>query len=179
MAAVPVRWEWTCLQFLFFQVPRSSPCLPVFQWTVRYSKTLSYKLYCLGIYTLMLYLFQENNKWTATMVLVVVTSRSWKRKMFVESAKRASRLVECSDFWPGCGEYIPVGCIIIVTQLVYIYACLYKFSQFKAKKVSSWGFFFRCHIILKILYKGFTVGCLLGWYPWSSQPDFRAHQDQP
>ena len=77
------------------------------------------------------------------MVLVVVTSRSWKRKMFV-GVQRGFQAVRNVLIFDLDGEYIPVGCIIILhtTCLYFMHVCI-NFHSLKQKKVSSWGFFFQ------------------------------------
>lgn len=98
------------------------------------------------------------------MVLVVATSRSWKRKMFV-GVQRGFQAVRNVLIFNLDGEYITVWFIIILhtTCLYFIHVCIHFHSLKQKKKSFKLGIFFRHHIIFKVfLYKGFTVGCLLG-----------------
>ena len=77
------------------------------------------------------------------MDLVVVTSRSWERKMFV-GVQRGFQAVRNVLIFDLDGEYIPVWFKIILhtTCLYFIHVCINFHSlKQKKKKVSSWGFF--------------------------------------
>ena len=77
------------------------------------------------------------------MVLVVVTSRSWKRKMFV-GVQRGFQAVRNVLIFDLDGEYIPVGFIIILhtTCLYFMHVCI-NFHILKQKKSFKLGIFFQ------------------------------------
>ena len=91
------------------------------------------------------------------MLLTVVTSRSWKRKMFV-GVQRGFQTVRDVLIFHLDGEYIPVWFIIILhrTCLCFMHVSIH-FYILKQKKKFQAGVFFRHHIIFKVfLYKGFS-----------------------